>query len=175
MRYRIANLLLLAVLPAMPMSLSVTAAPVPKSKYPAVYALVYVGNGTNNKANDKRIAKQAELLRGLCNPIFEKNFHVQSLEGAAVLRVWCMHGTPEKQAEIINEIVDHYLAPVPSRRKSWEKVLGIIKYQHRELVEKDPANVESIQSCAKEIMRIEKELRSLPYLLERAAADKKRP
>lgn len=159
MRSRFVILILFAMLPAMPMSLPVTAAPMPKSKYPTIYALVYVGNGTNDRENLRKIKEKAENLRELCNPRFRGNFRVQLMEETAVLRVWYAIDTPEKQAEIINHVVDNYLRLVPSRRKLLDEVLRDQKRRGWE----------------KHIKWTEEELRNLPRLVERAAAPKRRP
>lgn len=175
----IPHLLERAVLPAMP----TTAAPAAKkSKPPEVYALLYVGNGGKDKVNAKKIAKQVADLRDRRNDrfaknlqVFEKDLHVEPLEGTAVLRVWCTNGPPEKQAEIINDTVDQFLAPIARWRKEKESDLQFQKRDLRELIAKDPTNAKKIKKREKDIKSMEEKLSNLPRLLERAADPEKRP
>jgi hypothetical protein len=160
-------LLLAAVL------LQAPAAPVPVSQYPEVYALVYVGRASNDKKIAQRIAKESQDILSRCR-LMDKakgQFHVKPLQNTGVLRVWYTEGTPKEQAEIINRVLSSYDPRSEGQMKAYERHLANLRYEREEIVNSKRPDARLLDKVDEEIRWAEERNKTLPRILEWAAAD----
>jgi hypothetical protein len=186
MGYRFTILSLVAALMAPSL---LESAPAPGKTYPAVYALMYVGKGKNDKANAKRVAAAATEIADSARTVWDDpevlklsvakekkrdelsewmktKIRVATLEGTSVLRVWLADGTPEEQAVIINATLRFYQKLVEKERQNLRASIDTQKRAAKQ------AGV--LQQFETELQEREEEYNSFPRLLEWAAVKGKR-
>lgn len=165
----------------------ISAAPVPKPNQPAVYALLYLGQGKANREDERGVALAARAIRLDAPGEWRGKFRVSRLKNTRVLRLTVDGGTRTEQADAINTAMTAYMkwieksrngleAQLADNRKNLEKLRVSSRVSREKIAgQKDQNYQESIRNVEREIEALEALRDNLPRPLEWADTKPKSP